>query len=413
VAFGTRAGAVVAAFLLIFGLPGAAAAGPSLLIEADTGKVIVEDRAGVPWHPASLTKLMTAYLTFKALSEGRLKLDQKITVSWLAAQQPPSKIGVPGGQEVSVDFALQALLVHSANDMAVVLGEAVEGNLPSFVVAMNKTAKTLGMSGTRFLNPHGLHDPNHVSTARDLALLAKTVFERFPQYRHYFAQDHVAVGKRRLVNTNRLLRMMPEADGMKTGYVCAAGFNLVGSASMGGKKLIAVVLGAASGTSRAEWAQALLKLGASRAAKAQTVSEIANAPLGNETADLTESICEGGRGLALRPVAQVKGYGVSLGQFDKRDDGLKALRLRSDSGDAFLRDASKGLAQLSKTKGYTALVWDLEEAEARSLCAFIEERGMDCEVETPEQLQAMAEQAKAASKAAPRKKAKRKRKKKG
>jgi D-alanyl-D-alanine carboxypeptidase len=358
---------------------------------------------------------MTAYLTFKALSEGRLKLDQKIKVSWLAAQQPPSKIGIAGGEDVSVDFALQALLVHSANDMAVVLAEAVEGNLPSFVVAMNKTARILGMSGTRFLNPHGLHDPNHVSTARDLALLAKTIFDRFPQYRHYFDQEYVAVGKRKLANTNRLLRMMKEADGMKTGYVCAAGYNLIGSASIGGKRLIAVVLGAASGSSRADWAQALLMLGSSRGAKAQTVSQIVDAPLGSEPADLTESICEGGRGLALKPMAQAKGYGVSLGQFEKRDDGLKTLRLWTDSGDAYLREASKGLAKLANSKSYTALVWDLDEGEARSLCAFVEERGMDCEVDTPDQIRTLAESAKAAAAkpSSPRKKGKRKRKKKG
>jgi D-alanyl-D-alanine carboxypeptidase len=413
VAFCTKAGAVVALALILCGLSGRVAAGPSLLIEADTGKIIIEDRAGLPWHPASLTKMMTAYLTFKALREGRLKLDQKIKVSWLAAQQPPSKIGIAGGGEVSVNFALQALLVHSANDMAVVLAEAVEGNLPSFIVAMNKTAKALGLSGTRFLNPHGLHDPNHVSTARDLALLAKTIREQFPEHRHYFAQDYVAVGKRKLVNTNRLLRQMPEADGMKTGYVCAAGFNLVGSASIAGKELIAVVLGAASGTGRADWAQALLRLGATRRAIPQTVNQIVNAPLGREPTDLTDTICEGGRGLALKPVAQAKGYGVSLGQFEKRDDGLKALRLWSDSGDAYLRDASKGLAQLAKTKGHTALVWDLDEGEALSLCAFVKERGMACEMETPEQLKALAESAKAVAKASPRKKGKRKRKKKG
>ena len=364
----------------------------------------------MPWPPASLTKLMTAYLTFKALREGRLKLDQKIKVSWLAAQQPPTKIGIAGGGEVTVDFALQALLVHSANDMAVVLAEAVENNLPSFIVAMNKAAKNLGLNGSRFLNANGLHDPNHVSTARDLALLAKTIYQQFPEHRHYFAQDYVAVGKRRLVNTNRLLRQMPEADGMKTGYVCAAGYNLVGSASIGGKKLIAVVLGAASGSSRADWAQALLRLGASRAATAQTVSQIVDAPLGSEPADLTDIICEGGRGLAVKPVIQAKGYGVSLGEFEKRDEAFKALRLWSDSGDAYLRDASKGVAQLAKTKGQTALVWDLDEGEARSLCAFVKERGMACEVETPEQLQVMAEQAKTTAKASPRKKGKRKKK---
>ena len=412
VAFGAKAGAGIAAAFLLFGFCDQAAAGPSVLIEADTGKVIIEDRAGLPWHPASLTKLMTAYLTFTALSEGRLKLDQKIPVSWLAAQQPPSKIGIAGGGEVSVDFALQALIVHSANDMAVVLAEAVEKNLPSFIVAMNKAAKRLGMSGSRFLNPHGLHDPHHVSTARDMALLAKTIYEVFPEHRHYFAQDYVAAGKRRLPNTNRLLRMMKEADGMKTGYVCASGFNLIGSALIGGRKLIAVVFGAASGSSRADWAQALLELGASRAATAQTVTQIVDASLGTEPVDLTDVICEGGRGLALKPVAQAEGFGVSLGQFEKRDDGLKALRLWSDSGDAYLRDASKGLARLAKAKGHTALVWGLDEGEARSLCAFVKERGMTCEVKTPEQIKALAESAKAVAKSPPRKKGKGKRKRK-
>jgi D-alanyl-D-alanine carboxypeptidase len=410
VAFGTRAGAGYAAALLLFVLTGAAGAGPSLLIESSTGKVIVEDRAGMPWHPASLTKLMTAYLTFKALRQGRLKLDQKIPVSWLAAQQPPSKIGIAGGGEVSVDFALQALLVHSANDMAVVLAEAVEKNLPSFIVAMNKQAKALGMSGTRLLNPHGLHDPNHVSTARDMALLAKTIHQEFPEHRHYFAQDHVAVGKRKLLNTNRLLRQMPEANGMKTGYVCAAGFNLIATASMNGKQLTAVVLGASNGTSRADWAQALLKLGAERGATAVTVDQIANAPPGSEPPDQSEYICEGGRGLALKPASAVKGHGVSLGRFEKREDGLKALRLWSDAGDAFLRDASKGLFRLPKTQGHTALVWDLDEGEARSLCGFVKERGMECEVKTQDELKLIAEEAKTKAKSRPRKRGKKKKK---
>jgi D-alanyl-D-alanine carboxypeptidase len=412
VAFGAKAGAGIAAAFLLFAFPGQAAAGPSLLIEADGGKVIVEDRAGMPWYPASLTKLMTAYLTFTALREGRLKLDQKIPVSWLAAQQPPSKIGIAGGGQVSVDFALQALLVHSANDMAVVLAEAVGKDLPSFVVAMNKAAKALGMSGSRFLNPHGLHDPNHVSTARDLALLAKIIYEKFPEYRHYFAQDHVAVGKRRLVNTNRLLRQMAEADGMKTGYVCAAGFNLIGSALIGSKKLIAVVLGASSGASRADWAQTLLGLGATRAARSETVSQIANAPPGTEAPDLTKLICEGGRGLSLTPVAQAKGHGVSLGPFANREEGLKALRLWSDSGDAYLKDASKGLVRPASAKTHRALVWDLDEGEARALCAFVKERSMACEVMTPDRLQVLARQAEAEAKARPRKKAKGKRKRK-
>jgi D-alanyl-D-alanine carboxypeptidase len=412
VAFTIKAHIYAAALLVIGSVAfNPATAGPSLLFEPDTGKVISQDRAGMPWYPASLTKLMTAYLTFQALHEGRLKLDQQISVSSIAALQPPSKIGIGTGGSVSVDFALQALLVYSANDIAVVLAEAVGGNLPMFVVQMNKAAKRIGMSGTRFLNPSGLHDPNHFSTARDLALLATTVLHEFPEYRHYFDQDHMAVGKRKLWNRNGLLRLMPEADGMKTGFVCPAGFNLVATAVINGKRMMAVVLGASNGRNRADWAQNLLMAGSASTAGAMTVRDIINIGLlENQPPDLTPEVCGGRRGLALRPATALKGFGVSLGRFDKRDEALKVLRIWSDSGDAHMEGAAKGLLQLPNTRGYTAMVWDLDQDGARSLCYFLRLRKVSCEPMTPDILKQLAEQARLAVKAKskPRKRSKKK-----
>jgi D-alanyl-D-alanine carboxypeptidase len=410
----TKAQVIIAIMLAASGMAALPLkAGPSLLFEPATGKVISQDRAGMPWYPASLTKLMTAYLTFQRLREGRLKLDQEITVSSVAARQPPSKIGISAGGKVTVDFALQALLVYSANDIAVVLGEAVSGNLPSFVVEMNKAAKRIGMTGSRFLNPSGLHDANHFSTARDIALLAATVYEEFPEYRHYYDQDFMAVGKRKLRNRNRLLFQMPQADGMKTGFVCAAGFNLVATAQIDGKRLMAVLLGASNGSNRADWAQSLLLAGAERAARNMMVKDIINGSASiTEPPNLTPEVCERRRGLALKPATALKGYGVSLGQFERRDEALKVLRIWSDSGDAYMEGASKGLIRLPNTKGFAAVVWDLDAREAQSLCSFLKDRNATCGLMQPEELQKLAEQARseAKSKAKPKKRSKRKKK---
>jgi D-alanyl-D-alanine carboxypeptidase len=371
-----------------------AKAGPSLLFEPATGAVISQDHAGMAWYPASLTKLMTAYLTFEALREGRLKLDQEIPVSSIAAIQPPSKIGIGAGGKVSVNFALQALLVHSANDMAVVLAEAAGGNLASFVLEMNKAAKRLGMSGTRFLNPSGLHDPNHYSTARDIGLLAAKIQQEFPEHRHYFSQDFVAVGKRKLSNHNALLRLMPEVDGMKTGFVCAAGYNLVASATIGTRRLLAVVLGAANGQSRTATAKNLLTLAGAAPSGGMTVQQIANMPVSEGfPPDVSEEVCPPRRGSPVRSAKEVKGYGVSLGRFDSRDEASMILRIWSEAGDVNATHPVRGLVQLPKTQGYSAMIWDLGEEEAKAFCQFVTERHENCEVMGPEVLQGFAEAA--------------------
>jgi len=238
-----------------------AAAGPYLLIDAESGKVLAQHDAGQPWHPASVTKLMTAYMTFRAMREGRLQPTTLLNVSELATSQAPSKMGFAPGTKVSVDNALKMLMVKSANDMAVVLGEGVGGTLPDFITEMNRAAAQLGMTGTRFINPNGLPDDGQITTARDMAILARAIMHEFPEHEMLFRIPAIRFGRKVMRNPNRLLDRFPGADGMKTGFICASGFNVVASAKRGDKRVIAVVFGAYSSSQRAEDAARLLERG--------------------------------------------------------------------------------------------------------------------------------------------------------
>ncbi len=251
---------LIALFALCL-LAAPASAGPYVLIEADTGKVIAEHEAGKPWHPASITKLMTTYVAFRAIRDGRLHPYSLLTISQFAASTPPSKAGFPAGQTVTLDNAIKLLMVKSANDMAVVVAEGVSGSQEAFVGEMNATAQLLGMNATRFRNPHGLPDDEQVTTARDMAILAQAIIRDFPEHEMYFRIPALVVGKRMLRNYNRLIDRYPGADGMKTGFICASGFNLVASAHRGNRRLVAVVLGAPNAYARAEHAAMLFERG--------------------------------------------------------------------------------------------------------------------------------------------------------
>jgi D-alanyl-D-alanine carboxypeptidase len=232
-----------------------------LLIEADTGKVIHGENATYPWYPASVTKLMTTYVTLKALRDRRINLDTLFTVSGNAVAQQPSKMGFKAGTQVTVDNALKMLLVHSANDMAVVLAEGVSGSIEKFADEMNASARRLGMTQTSYVNPNGLPADDQITSARDLAILARALIREFPEYDSYWHIGAIKFGKRIYRNTNKLIDAYPGADGMKTGFICASGFNLVATATRGGKRLIAVVLGAPSSAVRAAKAAQLLESG--------------------------------------------------------------------------------------------------------------------------------------------------------
>ncbi len=217
-----------------------------LVVEADTGKVLQADNATMPWYPASVTKLMTAYVTLRAVKDGRLTLDTLLTVSPTAASQSPSKMGFRPGTQVTVDNALKMMLVKSANDMAVVLAEGVGGSIDGFSAQMNQTAQKLGMTQTSYVNPNGLPAEGQITSARDLAILARAIIRDLPEYEYFVHIPSIRYGRRITQNFNRLIGRYPGADGFKTGFICASGYNLVASATRDGRRLIAVVLGASS-----------------------------------------------------------------------------------------------------------------------------------------------------------------------
>ena len=249
----------VVAFAAI--LPSVARAEAWLVVEADSGRVLQADNATMPWYPASVTKIMTAYVPLKAVKEGRLKLEQTLTVSPVAASQSPSKMGFKPGTQVTVENALAMMMVKSANDMAVVLAEGVGGSVDGFSAMMNQTAQRLGMTQSTYVNPNGLPADGQVTSARDLAILARAVIRDLPEYEYFMHIPAIRFGRRTTANFNRLIGRYPGADGFKTGFICASGYNLVASATRNGKRLIAVVLGSTSGQARAVRAAQLLERG--------------------------------------------------------------------------------------------------------------------------------------------------------
>jgi len=252
---------LVAAILFFLAAPARADIAAYLVIDARTGAVLEEMNAMRPWHPASLTKMMTAYVTFAALRGRTITLNSPVRFSDNARAQPPSKMGFKTGTILTVDNALKMMLVKSANDVAVALGESVAGSESAFVNEMNGHARRLGMSSTRFANPNGLPNRAQITTARDFAILAMALNRDFPEYAHYFRIGAIKHGKRVLKNYNVLLHHYRGADGFKTGYICDSGLNLVASATRGGRRIIAVVMGARTGYERAAVARTLLDRG--------------------------------------------------------------------------------------------------------------------------------------------------------
>ena len=232
-----------------------------LVVEVDSGKVLQAENATYPWYPASVTKIMTAYVVLKAVKEGKISLDSLVTVSPIAAAEPPSKMGFKAGTQLTVENALTMMMVKSANDIAVVLAEGIGGSVDGFSEIMNANAARLGMTQTHYVNPNGLPAEGHVTSARDLAILARALIHDLPEYEYFVHIPSMKFGRRVTQNFNRLIGRFPGADGMKTGFICASGYNLVGTATRNGKRLVAVVLGSTSGQARAVKAAQLLERG--------------------------------------------------------------------------------------------------------------------------------------------------------
>jgi D-alanyl-D-alanine carboxypeptidase len=266
-----------------------------LLIDAATGKVLRAENATSPWYPASVTKLMTTYTTLRAIKAGRIGFNSLITVTPNAAAQQPTKMGFKVGTKLTIDNALKMMLVKSANDVAVAIAEGVGGSIAGFADMMNANAKRLGMSESHFVNPNGLPAEGHVTSARDLAILARALITEFPEDDFYWHIHSIRYGNRIIHNYNTLLDRYPGADGMKTGFICASGYNVVASATRNGRRLIAVVLGAYSGGARMQEAAQLLESGFNSGVLSWltpslgTVDELA--PIDAQPPNLREQMC--------------------------------------------------------------------------------------------------------------------------
>ncbi len=233
----------------------------SIIVDADTGTVLSEKNPNKRLHPASLTKVMTLMLLFEAMESGEVRLNDKIRISAHAAAQQPSKLGLKPGSFIRVEDAILAIVTKSANDIAVAVGEHLAGSESRFAQRMSRRAHDIGMSRTMFINASGLHDPRQITTARDMATLARYVLVRFPNYYHYFGTRQFTYRGKTMTNHNRLMNSYAGMDGFKTGYVNASGFNLIASAKRNGHRLIGVVFGGRTWKSRNDHMAALLNNG--------------------------------------------------------------------------------------------------------------------------------------------------------
>src|SRR5437588_99142 len=277
-------------------LPSAPARAMSfILVDADSGKVLRAEHATYPWYPASTTKLMTLYMALSAMRDQRITPDTLFAVSPNADAQAPTKMGFPVGTQVTVDNAIKTMMVKSANDMAAVLAEGIGGSVEAFGQQMTETAHRLGMTESNFVNPNGLPDDAQVVSARDLAILARALIKEFPQYSSYWQIPAIKYGRRIVRNYNPLLGRYVGADGMKTGFICSSGFNLVATATRNNRQLIVVVLGAPTSAARAQKAAEMLESGFARGPLAWLLPAFGNVnslvPIEAAPPDLKDDMC--------------------------------------------------------------------------------------------------------------------------
>lgn len=282
----------------------------AIVVDAQSGEVLFARHADSRRYPASITKMMTLYLTFEALADGRAKLDDVITVSPHAASQPPSKLGLAAGQTITLDDAMHAMAVRSANDMAVAIAEHIGGSESRFTALMTLKANQLGMTQTRYVNANGLPDSRQLTSARDLAILARAVMRDYPQYYRYFGFHDWNYNGREYRNTNGLLATGNGYDGMKTGYTNASGYNLAASAVRDGRRLIVIVMGGRSTASRNAHVAALMDTG----------FEVERLRHDGQTIQVAQTFFES-RGFGLDPVATGPVEYASNDSNDENEDG--------------------------------------------------------------------------------------------
>ena len=386
----------------------------AIVIDANSGEVLYDKRADSPRYPASITKVMTVYLAFEALSEGRMKSTDRVVISPRAAAQAPTKLGLPPGDSLSVDEAIRILTVRSANDVAVAMAEKLAGSEARFAALMTLRGQELGMRNTRFVNASGLPDSRQISTARDLAILSRATMRDFPQYYSYFSLRSVSFRGRTIRGHNRLLDSMNGFDGLKTGYTNASGYNLAGSAVRDGRRLIAVVLGGSSTAWRDNNMEDLLLTGfdvLKRRAHGDRTTIAANlfenepsGPIMRPSTEQGDSEQSGLRIMltdspraqtvkasptlkaakaAAKPAKKPKGeWAVQVGAFKSKGLASKQLTLVRGRFAKFVADA-EGAVEGASGGAVRAQFQGLTAEAARSACAAITAKRQPCMVLSP------------------------------
>lgn len=386
---------VVALIGAVVGAHTASAA--SLVVEAKTGAVVSADAPNHLWYPASLTKMMTVYLALAEIKAGRLRFEDKIEVSSRAARQNPVKFGLRAGQIITVRQAIEAAIVASANDAAVALAERIAETEDAFATRMTGMALELGMSRTVFQNASGLPADGQVTTARDMAVLALAFLRDYPQHYPLFSLRSVTIGKRSRGTVNTILDAYDGADGMKTGFTCASGYNLVASAERDGRRLIGVVLGSRNGGQRSAEMKRLLDAAFAGASPATTTvialaDEVTPADDGMPPTILSGSNCDTPQligGSIIDSPTELSGWAVNLGDYRSHAKAQRALRdLQAKLGSAaagrpaIIKNGVNGLTR------YNVLLAGLKQSTARKVCRALQDKDEYCVALSPTILQA-------------------------
>lgn len=380
----------------------------AIVVDAKSGEVLYAKRADSPRYPASITKVMTLYLTFEALAAGKLRLDDRVVVSPHAAAMSPTKLGVPAGQSVSVSEAMQAMAIKSANDMAVAMAEKLGGTESRFAALMTLRAKELGMQNTHFVNASGLPDSRQLSSARDIAILSRAVMRDYPQYYKLFSQREMTFRGQTMRNHNGLLFRMPGVDGLKTGFTNASGFNLAVSAVRDNRRLITVVMGGPTTRSRDDNAQELMLTGFDvmrRRDLGEKITIAQNLFEPEPSGPVAAGIEQGDQDLKIvlasatpsPRASQVKivepkskkaeakpaadKWSVQVGAFKSRSDAKDQVELISKR---FGKQVAGAKADTDKQgRNWTSRFVGLSEYEAKQACKAIKAKRMACQVISP------------------------------
>lgn len=368
----------------------------ALILDADTGTVLFERHAGEQRHPASLTKIMTLYMLFDAIESGQVSLNDRFTASAHASAQAPSKLGLRPGDSIRVEDAIRALVTKSANDVAVVVAEGLAGSEPKFARLMTERARRLGLRGTTFRNASGLHHPQQVTTAYDMAMLALAVRRDFPKEYRYFSTESFSWKGSDYANHNKLLGHYEGTDGVKTGYIGPSGFNLVASVQRNGRRLIGVVFGGKSGPLRDRHMRSLLDAGFEKAADIR-VAEMAVPPLpqsrpATETVQLASATVAGDAASLVPPLPVAapefesgsrdpgEEWGIQVGAYSSQIRAQRSIALARGHLSDLLTGAEAQVEALERRTGriFRARLVGLSEQEARSACLSLKQRQLPC-----------------------------------